>query len=223
MRFQLVEEIVEHLGQRQVVGQVDALRADVFHFPVDAAAALQQFQDVAQELVGGDDDGLDVRLLDLLVVLRVGQLGRRFDLVGLVLARGDAVAHRRGGGDDGKGVFPLQALLDDLLVQQAQEAAAEADAQRRRRLRLVGQGGIVQGELFDGLAQFFVAGALGRVEAGEDHGLGFLEAGQGQDAGFLDQGDRVADLHFGDVLDAGDDVADFAGLQRVQRQWASAC
>ena len=221
MRFQLVEKIVEHFGQRQVVGQVDALRPDVFHFFVDAAADLQQFQDVAQEFVGGDDDGLDVGFLDLLVVLRVGQLGRRFDLVDFVLVRGDAVAHRRGGGDDGEEIFPFQALLDDLLVQQAQKSAAEADAQGRRRFGLVGQGGVVEGQFFDGIAQLLMAGALGRVKAGKHHGQGFLESGQGGHPGLAGQGDRVADFHFGDLLDAGDDVADFAGFQASPAAWAS--
>ena len=102
-------------------------------------------------------------------------------------------------------------------MQQAQEAAAEADAQGRRRFGLVGQGGIVQGQFLDRLAQLLMAGALGRVKAGEDHGQGLLESGQGGHAGLAGQGDRVADLDLGDLLDAGDDVADFTGFQAVQR------
>ena len=45
-----------------------------------------------------------------------------------------------------------------------------------------------------------------------------MKPGRGSTAGLPGQGDRVADLDFRDVLDAGDDVADFPGFQRVQRR-----
>ena len=50
-------------------------------------------------------------------------------------------------------MLPLQALLHDLHVQQAQKAAAEAEAQGVRGLRFVKQRGVVQGQLGQGVAE----------------------------------------------------------------------
>jgi len=49
------------------------------------------------------------------------------------------------------------------------------------------------------------------VDPGEDHGLDLFEAGQGLDGGMGVVGDGVADFGVGDILDVGDDEADFAG------------
>ena len=48
------------------------------------------------------------------------------------------VLDARGGGDERQVELPLQALADDLHVEQPEEAAAEAEAEGPRRLRLVG-------------------------------------------------------------------------------------
>ena len=69
-------------------------------------------------------------------------------------------------------VLALQALLDDLHVQQAQEAAAEAKAQRRRGLGLVDQRGVVELQLFQRVAQRLIVLAVHRIEPGKDHRLG---------------------------------------------------
>ena len=53
--------------------------------------------------------------------------------VGLV----HAVLDAGGGGDEGEVELALEALLDDLHVQQAEEAAAEPESERTRRLRRV--------------------------------------------------------------------------------------
>ena len=63
------------------------------------------------------------------------------------------VAHRGGRRDEIEVVLALEALLDDLAVQEAQEAAAEAEAQGRAGLRLVAEGGVVQAQLLERLLQ----------------------------------------------------------------------
>jgi hypothetical protein len=63
-------------------------------------------------------------------------------------------------------------------VQQAEEAAAEAEAQRLADLGLVAQRAVVELELFQRVAQLVVLAGLGRVQAGEDLRLDLLEAGQ---------------------------------------------
>ncbi len=74
--------------------------------------------------------------------------------------------------------FAFEAFLDDLIVQQAEEAAAEAKAQGGRGFRLEGEGGVVELELFQGVAQIGVFGAVDRIEAAVDHLVDFLVAGQ---------------------------------------------
>ena len=59
----------------------------------------------------------------------------------------------RRGGDQVQVELALQPLRDDLHVQQAEEAAAEAEAQRDRGLRLVGQRGVVELQLVQRVAQ----------------------------------------------------------------------
>ena len=53
------------------------------------------------------------------------------------------------------------------------------------------------------------------VESGEDHGLDFFEAGQGFDGGVRVVGDGVADFGVGNVLDVGDEEADFAACELI--------
>jgi len=108
-------------------------------------------------------------------------------------------------------------------VQQAQEAAAEAEAQCLRHLGLEVQRGIVELQLFQRVAQLVVLARFGRVEAREHLRLDFLEAGQrllgrAQVVGqLLLQRDGVAHLRGLQFLDARDDVAHLARVQRGAR------
>ena len=77
----------------------------------------------------------------------------------------DAVAHAGRGGDQVEVVLALQPLLDDLHVQQAEEAAAEAEAQRHRTFRLEEERRIVEPQLFQRLAQQRCARARPRCRA----------------------------------------------------------
>ena len=88
----------------------------------------------------------------------------------------DPVDHVRRGRDEVEAELALEPLADDLEVQQAEEAAAEAEAERGRRLRLVDQRGVVELQLVERLAQRRVVAAVDRVEAGEDHRLRVLVA-----------------------------------------------
>ena len=94
--------------------------------------------------------------------------------VGLV----DAVDDRGGGGDQVEVELALEPVADHLEVQQAEEAAAEAEAERGGGLHLGGEGGVVELELLDGVAQRLEVGGVDREEAAEDHGDRGLEAGE---------------------------------------------
>ena len=108
-------------------------------------------------------------------------------------------------------------------MQQAEEAAAKAEAERLADLGLVAQRRVVELELLERVAQLVVLARLGRVEAGEDLRLDLLEAGQrlGGRAGVVRQllleRDGVADLGRLQLLDAGDDEADLAGRAAASR------
>ncbi len=108
-------------------------------------------------------------------------------------------------------VLALEAFLDDFQVEEAEEAAAETEAEGDGGLGLEGEGGVVEAEFFEGVAEQGVLVGVDGVEAGEDHGLDVFEAGEGFGAGVFDVGEGVADLGVGDVFDGGDEEADFAG------------
>ena len=84
----------------------------------------------------------------------------------------------RRGGDEREVVLALEPLADDLHVQQAEEAAAEPEAERARRLGLVGERRVVEPQLLQRLAQVGVLVAVDRIEAAEHHRLRVAVAGE---------------------------------------------
>ncbi len=106
--------------------------------------------------------------------------------------------------------LPLEALLDDLHMQHAQEAAAEAEAEGDGALRLKAQGSVVELELFQRVAQIRVLGAVLGVDPAEDHRTRGAVAGQGLGGRAQRSGDGVAHLRVGYVLDARREIADVA-------------
>ena len=107
----------------------------------------------------------------------------------------------------------LEPLADDLHVQQAEEAAAEAEAERLRRLGLVHERGVVELEPLERVAELGIVVRVGREEPGEDHRLDVLVAGQGLFGRPAHRRERVADAEPRDVLQPGHDVADLAGRE----------
>ena len=173
------------------------------------------------EIFVGDVDGrLDPRLLDHLDAVGVGHVGRVVQLdhlrrLGPSMAQVDAVDHRRRGRDQVEVIFAGQPLLDDLEVEQAEEAAAEAEAQRGAGLHLEAERGVVEAELVEAVAELLEVGGVDREQAAEHHRLDQLEAGERLRRGALGIGDRVADAGLGDFLDLRGDEADLAGAELV--------
>ncbi len=145
----------------------------------------------------------------------IGPARRVVDFDQFAVGFGDLVAHAGRGGDEVEVEFALQALLNDFHVEQAEKAAAEAEAQGDGTFRLEEKRGIVEAKFFEGFAQLRVLVRVDGVDAGEHHGLDFFKAGQRLDGGIVVFGDGVADLGVGDILDIGDEEADFAGAQFV--------
>ena len=159
-------------------------------------------------------------------ILPVGVLARVGDLVDSVPSSIDHVVDHVGRGRDQVEVeLALEPLADDLHVQQAEEAAAEAEAERARGLRLVGQRGVVELQPLERVAQRRVVVAVDRVEPGVDHRVGVLVAAERLGRAVVLAGDGVADPGLADVLHAGDQVADLAdadlaGLDRLRADHA---
>ena len=89
-----------------------------------------------------------------------------------------AVGDVRRGDEEIEIEFALEPLADDLHVQQAEEAAAEAEADCLARLGLVEERRVVQLQLLEGVAQLRIVIGIGRKEAREDHRLDVLVAGE---------------------------------------------
>ena len=144
---------------------------------VEAPAPLVvQLHHRADVVLRDDDRRADVRLLDALDL--GGHLGRVVHLELLAGLGQHAVGDVRRGHEQVEVELALEPLADDLHVQQAEEAAAEAEAERLRGLRLVEERGVVQLQLLERVAQLRVVVGVGREEPGEDHRLDVLVAGQ---------------------------------------------
>ena len=130
------------------------------------------------------------------------------------------IADAGSGGDQVQLVLALEAFLNDLHMEEAEEAAAETEAKGDGAFRLEEEGGVVEAEFFESVAEQRVLVRVHGVEAGEDHGLDVFKSGQGVRSGVRFVGDGVADFGVADVLDgggeesdlAGDELADFNGL-----------
>ena len=138
---------------------------------------------------------------------------------GLWSSRTVAVLHvelvddRGGGGDEVEVVFAFKPVADDFEVEKAEEAAAEAEAEGGGGFHFGGEGGVVQREFLDGVAEGVEVVGVDGEEAAEDNGDGGFEAGQGLFAAVAFGGDGVADAGVADLLDRGGEDADFAGAE----------
>ena len=189
----------------------------VCHVDILAPAILAQVHDAAHILRGRDDGGPDKGLLRQLDLRGIGVVEGVVDHGDGAVGAGDPVDHAGGGGDEVQVEFPLQPQLDDLHMQQAQEAAPEAEAQSHGALRLIAQRGVVELELLQGVPQLRIFGPVGGIHAGIDHGLYVLVALERLCRRVFHAGDGVAHPGVGDVFDGGGEVAHFAGAQSFRR------
>ncbi len=127
------------------------------------------------------------------------------------------VLDRRRRGDEVERELALEAFLDDLHVEEAEEPAAEPEPECDRALWRVGEARVVEVELLEGVAKERIVLAADRVDPGEDEALGGLVAGERLRGRPDDGRHRVADLGVADALQPGRDVADLAGHQLVDR------
>ena len=175
--LELVEEVEHDLGERERVTHLDAVLGEVVHPLQVPAPALAELHDRADEVCGAEDRRPHHRLADL-GDLALGVLAGVGHLVlGAVLHR-DLVHHVGRGRDQVEVELALEPLPDDLHVQQAEEATAEAEAECSGRLGLVGQRGVVELQLVERVAQRRVVVTVDRVQPGEHHRVRVLVAAE---------------------------------------------
>ena len=91
--------------------------------------------------------------------------------------------------DDVQIEFALDALLDDLHMQQAQKAAAESEPERDGVVRLERERGVVELELKDCLFEIAELAPVQRIDPAKDHGLYLLISGKRRRCGAVGKGD----------------------------------
>src|SRR5690606_998159 len=144
---------------------------------------------------------------------QVRQLRWAVDVECFAVLQRQLIDHGRCGSDQVQVVFALETLLDDLHMQHAEEADAEAEAKGIGAFRLVLQRSIVEGQLLQCIAEIFEVIRADREQAGIDLWLDPLEARQHFDIWGSGQGQGVAYRRPVNVLDTSDDEAHLAGLE----------
>ena len=145
---------------------------------VEAAAPLvAELHHRADVVLRHDHRRRDVRLLDALELAR--HVGGVVHLDHLAVAALDAVGDVRCRHDQIEVELALEPLADDLHVQQAEEAAAEAEPERSRRLRLVEESRVVELQLLERVTQLGVVVGVAREQPREHHRLDVLVPGDG--------------------------------------------
>ena len=189
------------------------LLGEVDHVLRDAAVLDGELHDRARVLGRHDDLGLEVGLLDVVDAGDVGQVLGASDLDHLAVGLVDVVVHRGAGRDQRQRELALQALLDDLHVEQPQKSHAEAEAQRHGGLGRPRERGVVHAQLLQGVAQVLVVLVVYGEDAGVDHRLGLAISWQRLRAGAGGVRERVAHAYGLGVLEARDDEADLADAE----------
>ena len=219
--FQLVVEVVDDLGEWDLVGEHLASGGDEHLASEDAASGIAEHHEIADVLVGADDLDLDDRFAYLRDVNDIGEIGGVVYLDDLAVRGRHLVGDGRCGLHDLDTTLAFKTLLDDLHVEQTEKTASIAESQCFRMLNLEGEGGVIELKLLDGFAQgleiglsarALVAACGGWIEITEDHLLWFLVSGQR----FLGKmglvSDGVADSNIGKRLDRRHHVADLIRL-----------
>ena len=135
-RFQAVVEIKDDFVQRQFVIQHHARGAYIFECLLASALFFHQLEDAANIFFVREDGRHNHRLFDFRDLTLRRPFRRIINVDHLRVSKRDLVTHARGGGNEVKIELTLQPLLNDFHVEQAEEAAAEAESKRHRAFRL---------------------------------------------------------------------------------------
>ncbi len=185
------------------------------HVIIFTALFLAQLHHRAHVVLGHDNRSIYVRLLH---VVNDGGVRKERGVIHhlhLAVSAEHLVNYVRRSGNQAQVIFTLQALLDNIHMQKAQKAAAEAKAQGGRGFRLKHQRGIIELQLFQGITQIIVIRIFNRIQAAVHHRRSLAVAWQCLRRGVLRISYSVAHACILNVLDAGSKKAYLALLQLV--------
>ena len=143
-------------------------------------------------------------------------LGLRRQVCGVAdLAHGavravDVVDDGRRGHDESEVVLALKPLLYDVHVQESEEAAAEAEAERDGSLGFKDERSVIELELFERFTQIVIVLAVLGVKPAKDHRRHAAVAGQSLGGGALRARHGVADAHVAHILQCTRNEPDLA-------------
>ena len=127
--LQLVVEVEDDFAQRHIEGQLHAVGGHVHLVHQRAALVNTEFHNRTDIVIFGDNLSADIGLLHVVDFRGGGHSGGVIDIEPLFLGGHHLVGDIGHGGDDILVKLAVEALLDDLHMEQAEEAAAEAEAE----------------------------------------------------------------------------------------------
>ena len=139
-----VKKVINDLIQGQLVFQQRPGPFYIFHAQIPPPPLLTKFHNRTYKLAGNHDLRVDDGFLHVLDLGGVRQIGRIGQFDHLPVGPMDLVNHAGSRGHQIQVVLPLQPLLNNLQMQQAQKAAPKAKTQSHGCLRLIVQGRVVQ-------------------------------------------------------------------------------
>ena len=185
----------------------------ILHILECAAAFLAKIHDAADIFLRRKNIRLDDRLLRLGNIGRIRIIGRVVDHHNLAVRQRNAIDYRRRSRNQIQIVFTFQSLLNDLHMQQAEEAAAESEAQCNGGFRLKGQRCVIQLQFFQCVAQVVIMCAVRRIDTGKDHRADLAVSGQRLCTRIVRQCNCVTDARITDALDRSGQIPDLTGFQ----------
>src|SRR5687768_3198711 len=142
--LQTIVKIEHDLVQRELVDEHHTIFRHILEFSLHAALFVEQREYPAEECVVRKDGCLDERFFYLRYTTDVGHLRWGIDLLDHAVGGRHPITHTGRGRDQLEIKFSLEPLLDDLHVQQAEEAAAKSETEGRRRFGFEEKGRVVQ-------------------------------------------------------------------------------
>ena len=126
----LVVQIVNHFGKRNVIGQHGAVGTKDLVRTLNPTSFLAKFHDSADVIIRHNDAATNDRLPEFFDVARIGNVLRLVNRDCVAAFVDDLVRHVGCGLNKINVGFALKSLLDDLHVQQAQESTTKPKTQR---------------------------------------------------------------------------------------------
>ncbi len=176
------------------------------------ASLRDEFHHGPDVLTWSDDHRFDHRLLEFDPLGSVRKILRGANFEHLIGHVSDSIGNRWRSCDEIEVVFPLQALTNDLHVQQAEKSHPEAKSQRPTGFRFPDQRGVVQAQLVQRFSKPLEVVSFRGKQTREHHRVRLRVPREWFDVR-PGPGDRVSDAHPVDLLDPRDQIADLSGRQ----------